>query len=84
MPFYLEYTVHGMSGVRSAVPGETLDEAAAAAADLLRESGCQTGLLRWSPAPSEEPGSGEVVATYTDTVGWEPLDFRRGAEDNVK
>jgi hypothetical protein len=76
MPFYLEYTVHGIPEVRSAMPGDTVEEAVAAATDLLQASGCQTGLLRRCADPSAEPGSGEAAATYSDTVGWQFADFR--------
>jgi hypothetical protein len=70
MPFYLEYTVHGIADVRSAVPGDTVEEATVAATGMLWEAGCQTGLLRWTAEPDEEPGNGDVVANYEDASGW--------------
>ncbi|NKX55976.1 hypothetical protein [Arthrobacter mobilis] len=70
MPFYLEYVVHGVTEIRSAVPGETLEEATAAATGMLREAGCQAGVVRWCIQPDEEPGTGEIVAAYEEGTGW--------------
>ena len=70
MPFYLEYTVNDISEVRSAMPGDHVEDAAAAATELLRESDCQSGVLRWCADSSGETGTGEVVAVYRDTDGW--------------
>lgn len=70
MPFYLEYTVRGVSVVRSALPGQTLGEAVEASEVLLRESGSRTAVLRWSAEPGTAEGAGEVAAIRTDTAGW--------------
>ncbi|MFD1212553.1 hypothetical protein ACFQ36_10945 [Arthrobacter sp. GCM10027362] len=70
MPFYLDYTVHGIAEVRSAVPGETVDEATTAATGMIWEAGCQAGAVRWCAEPNEEPGTGDVVATYEEATGW--------------
>jgi hypothetical protein len=82
MPFYLEYTVHGIADVRSAVPGDTVEDATIAATGMLWEAGCQTGLLRWCAEPDEEPGTGEVVANYEDATGWSTGGSASGREPN--
>lgn len=70
MPFYLEYTEHRASDVRSAVQGETREEAMESSRAVLLEAGCRTALLRWSKEPSTIFGEGQVVATWTDSAGW--------------
>jgi hypothetical protein len=73
MPFYLEYTVHRTTDARSAVEGSTLDTALESSTPVLKESACRRATLRWTDESSTTFGEGDVVATYTDTAGWEKL-----------
>ncbi|WP_427006221.1 hypothetical protein [Pseudarthrobacter sp. H2] len=72
MPFYLEYTVNQTAGIRSAVHGADIEEALAAASDVLTAAGCSTALLRFCPDAGPTAGEGDVVAVHTQTGGWEP------------
>lgn len=71
MPFYLEYTVNQNADIRSALDGNSREEALPRAADAVRRLDCGGALLRFSDVASVSFGNGQLVATYTRTEGWE-------------
>lgn len=73
MAYYLEYLVRGTVTTRSALAGETTEEALQAASAVLRESGSRSGLLRWTEGPSSVFGDGVVAASYSEVDGWQTV-----------
>lgn len=74
MPFYLEYTANQNAAIRSAVDGsDDLQEALGRAAGAVREAECRTAVLRFSADASRTFGNGGLVASCTESDGWEIL-----------
>jgi hypothetical protein len=71
MPFFVEYTVNQKADIRSAVDGDNREDALATAADTVSEAGCRTALLHFAATASTSFGNGDVIASYTETEGWE-------------
>lgn len=73
MALYLEYLVRGTVSTRSALAGDSTEEALRAASEIIMESGCRSGLIRWTTDPGSIFGDGAIAASYSEADGWQTM-----------